>query len=339
MTTSIATNEVQWDAFMLAHGGGFLQSWGWSTFQETLGRKVYRLEIDSSEQGGVHAQCVVIMHPLPFGLQYAYIPRGPIMNLQSKSAIEIVTHELRTKLTADSAVFVRVEWPYMSDHSPISSTDLSQWEFVSVKSVQPADTIVMDLTKNEEALLSSMHSKTRYNIRVAERHGVIVKEGNDIDLFWRMLSETAARDKFHTHSQEHYTKMFSALSQNRGDGSLRMKLVFAEYEGKVIAGAIFLEYGDTVTYLHGASVAAHRNVMAPHLLHWTAIREAKRAGFRRYDFWGVAPSDDASHPWAGVTRFKTGFGGAQESMLGAWELSGNRFWYSLYRYAKRFLHP
>ncbi len=342
LLSTIPANQPEWDAFTLAHGGGFLQSWRWMKFQESLGRETRRFRIDVADDDGkeeVIMQCAMIFHPLPFGLRYVYIPRGPVINLGSSNLDAerrtiTTVRALEKKCAAEHVVFARIEWAFERLNGRISLADLERWGFIATKPVQPMDTTVIDLTQNEEALLAAMHGKTRYNIRVAERHGVTVRESNDVDLFWRMLHETAARDKFHTHSKEHYQKMFDVLSSKSDTGGLRVRLVFAEYNGKAVAGAIFAEFGGTMTYLHGASLAAHRNVMAPHLLHWSAIRDAKRAGFQRYDFWGVAPSDDPAHPWAGVTRFKNGFGGIHETMLGAWELPVNRFWYSVYRYVR-----
>ncbi len=354
MVFTPATNEEQWDAFTLAHGGGFLQSWGWSQFQESLGREVLRLCIDASGPGGQDdtvVQCTLIYHPLPFGRKYAYVPRGPIVKLSGTDQesnireFEIATNALRIKTMNDAAIFTRVEWPFALDATPISPLDIRSWGFRDARSMQPSDTVIMDLTMSEEALLSGMHQKTRYNIRVAERHGVVVREAlmddahfqqHDLDLFWFMLNETAVRDKFHTHEKEYYNKMLEFLCAKNNVGALQLRLFFAEYGGQAIAAAIVVEYGDTVTYLHGASIASQRGVMAPHLLHWTIIRNAKRAGFHKYDFWGVASTDDPEDPWAGITRFKVGFGGKRVRYLGAWELPASRFWYSLYRYAKRF---
>lgn len=356
MLTHTARNEELWDAFVLGNGGGFLQSWGWSQFQEALGRTVYRYRIDEPDQGDAEkethedtiAQFSVILHPLPFGRQYAYIPRGPVLK---GSATETDAHfqtfiaALRELVERENAVFARVEFPYPAVGGPIGREQIEEAGFDQVKSVQPADTIIIDLAKSEDEILAGMHYKTRYNIRVAERHGVVVREaerGNaglfrhDVDLFWSMLDETADRDKFHTHAKKYYETMFDALSEKKHAGLLKVRLVFAEHNGQAVAAAAVAEFGDTLTYLHGASLSSSRQVMAPYLLHWKLLSEAKRKGLAKYDLWGVAPTDEQEHPWAGITRFKRGFGGERISYVGAWELPGNAFWYTLYRYAKRF---
>lgn len=356
MLSHVTRNEEQWDAFVRKHGGGFLQSWGWSQFQEALGRQVYRFRVDrpagmvgGDEHEDTIAQFMLVYHRLPFGRRYAYVPRGPVVAVAdgselARAYLETCNGALREAIRREAAVFARVEWPWQTGDEPAGREDFVRWGFTPVRSVQPADTVIVDLTSSEDDLLAAMHQKTRYNVRVAEKHGVTVRDArhdnahllrHDIDLFWSMLDETAQRDRFHTHPKPYYASMLDVLSTAKG-GGLKVRLVFAEHGGRAIAAALIGEYGDTVTYLHGASISAERRVMAPYLLHWSVMRDAKRDGFRKYDFWGVAPTDDASHPWAGITRFKTGFGGERVGYLGAWELPGDRFWYTLYRYAKRF---
>lgn len=358
MLTHVTRNEEQWDAFVLAHGGGFLQSWGWSHFQEALGRGVYRFRIDmpgraagDTGHGDTVAQFLLVYHPLPLGRKYAYIPRGPVVNTTrgpgvAKGYLETCVEALREKMRQDGSVFARVEWPQEASSAPLGAKDLSRWGFRHAKPVQPSDTSIVDLRQSEDAMLAGMHHKTRYNIRLAERHGVTVREArpenahlwrHDLDVFWAMLGETAERDKFHTHDKRYYATMLDVLSPRKAiEGAMRVRLLFAEHKGQAAAAGLFAEFGDTCTYLHGASVASLRNLMAPYVLHWEAMRAAKGRALGAYDFWGIAPDDDSEHPWAGITRFKRGFGGRRVGYLGAWELPGDAFWYTLYRYAKRF---
>jgi peptidoglycan pentaglycine glycine transferase (the first glycine) len=344
-------DEKSWDDFVLAHDGCFLQSWGWSKFQETLGRDVFRCRISDAPDGQhAVAQFVTITHGLPFGRRYLYIPRGPLVQMTGagdtgRINLETCVRTISARVAETSAIFARVEWPYRKEASPVSAEDMERWDFREAKTMQPADTVIIDLAKDEAALLADMHHKTRYNARVAERHGVTVREAEygdaaaferDFDTFWKLLADTAERDEFHTHERAYYRTLLDTLAPSHTSGRLRVRLFFAMHEGEAIAAALVSEFGGTATYLHGASAHAKRQVMAPYLLHWQIMRQMKSAGMRAYDLWGVAPSDDAAHSWAGITRFKTGFGGTRVSYLGAWELPGNPFWYTLYRYAKRF---
>ena len=328
-----ATRET-WDAFAHAHGGCFLQSWDWAAFQESVGRSVRRREIFAAD-GRKIGQFSAIMNDGPLGLQYLYVPRGPL-GVSGASETKIALSVFTDELSASGAAFARVELPFVISENPFADSDFVAAGFVPAKTMQPAVTSIVNLSESEEALLAAMHSKTRYNIRVGERHGVTVREANhDVAAFAALMKETTERDGFSAHAPSYYEAMLAALQEKTHAAGMRVRLFFAEHEGMPVAAALTAEYGDTVTYLHGASASSMRNLMAPFLLHWTVMKEAKAAGFRKYDFWGVAPTDDAEHSWAGITRFKLGFGGARVSYAGAWELPGKGIWYSLYRYLRR----
>ncbi len=178
----------------------------------------------------------------------------------------------------------------------------------------------------------------------------------DLESFWKLAQKTAKRDRFNYHPKEYYRQMLFFGSQNTVEvrppssatlastsrSDLNVKLIIAEKYGETLAANIVNFFGDTVTYLHGASNYARRELMAPHLLQWRAIQEAKRLGFKYYDFWGIAPISnfgfrisDLKHKWAGITRFKIGFGGEQINHAPALDLIVNNFWYKLYRLAKK----
>jgi len=108
-------------------------------------------------------------------------------------------------------------------------------------------------------------------------------------------------------------------------------MFIAELGGKIIAANMVVFFGDTVTYVHGASSNQYRNIMAPHVLQWRQIQAAKKEGYKYYDFWGVAPEGQEKHHWAGITRFKKSFGGKGVSYLGAYDLILDKFWYTLYK--------
>lgn len=356
MLSHVVRNEEQWNAFVADNGGGFLQSWEWASFQEALGRSVYRFRLDvpmGSEGEGRHedtvAQFLMVYQDLPLGMRYAYLPMGPVVRRgpDQREFFGTCIGAVRDAIAREGAVFARLEPPYPVDDSPVDGGDLRQWGLHTSRPVQPKDTAIVGLGRSEDAILAAMHHKTRYNIRLAERRGVVVREAeyanahlyrHDADLFWMLLGETAARDSFHTHEKRYYDTMLDVLSQRKG-GGLKLRLYFAEHDGDALAAAIVAEFAGTATYLHGASTNRKRNLMAPYLLHWRIMQEAKARGFGRYDLWGIAPSDDPSHPWAGITRFKRGFGGERVSYHGAWELPRERFWYTLYRAAKRIAHP
>ena len=72
--------------------------------------------------------------------------------------------------------------------------------------------------------------------------------------------------------------------------------------------------------------------MAPYLLQWQQILEAKKRGCAEYDFWGINEKK-----WPGVTRFKKGFSGKEVGYPGAFDLIFQPIWYSLYKIVKKIL--
>lgn len=179
-----------------------------------------------------------------------------------------------------------------------------------------------------------MHQKTRYNIRLAQKKGVIIKEGSanpdesaaDLKEFWRLLQATGERDNFRLHPFSHYEKLLKINSTTPGF----IKLFLASYEGKNIAGGIFSFYGDKATYLHGASDNQYRNLMAPYLLQFSLMQKAQKEGYRYYDFYGI---DEKK--WPGVTRFKLGYGGRVFEYLGTSDFILRPFFYRFYELARK----
>ena len=226
------------------------------------------------------------------------------------------------------------------------------------KSYLPIRTIKLDLSLSTEGLLSGMKRKGRYNINLAEKAGVQVKyltgadNGEDLRAavleFYSILKETCARDKFSVHPKEYYEKMLSEL---KGDGLLYL----AKVDGRTIGGIIVAYGKDEAVYYYGASSNESRNLMAPYLLQWRAIRDAKGSGKKMYDFMGVAEprvsgaetsfeqgmsakdvTFDKSDPLYGVSEFKQKFGGYLYSFNKPLDIIVSPFFYRLYNFAKRF---
>lgn len=207
--------------------------------------------------------------------------------------------------------------------------------------IQPPDTVLLDLSKSEEDLLSAMKSKWRYNIHLADKKGVQVKaftandEGfeNAIDIFYDLYKTTAKRDGIAIHSKEYYKDLLS-LSKTVKDAPI-VTLWLATHEDDNLASIITLFSKKEAVYLYGASSNVKRNLMPAYLLQWSAIKKAKEYGSASYDFYGMPPTDDEHHPMYGLYRFKTGFGGTIIHRPGSVDvpLSGV---YKMYTLAERF---
>lgn len=299
-------SQTEWDKKVIDLGGSILQSYVWGQFQQALGYKVHRFDsVDYINQ--------LIELPLLAGKKYYYSPRGPLGNVAAAQA------DIK-KLAADdhNAVFARIE--------PAEAVALPR----SAKDIQPTHDWLLDLTQSEEQLLSGMKPKTRYNINLAERKGVKIREGKKDDLLsvYKLLMETAGRGQFRLHPQEYYWQIWEVLNPDF------VKILIAEYNGTPLACMILTLFGSTATYLHGGSSVRMKEAMAPYLLHWEAIKLSKRLGFAYYDFGGVAPISEANHSWSGISRFKRGFGGFELTFPGAFELVFSPLWYNVYKNAR-----
>ena len=311
---TVLDNVKDWNTFVLEHApksGAFLQSWEWGEFQRAVGREVRRYSTETSA-----AQ--IISYPIRGRFFGWDLHRGPIGNSD-------VLRQIQDDIKKTRGIFLHIEPGYRFE---VLGSRLA-------KNRQPQHTLIVDLSRSEDELLAAMHEKTRYNIRLAERHGVVVEsstpdnQGKLFDEFYNLLRTTAARDRFHLHSATYYRKMMETLPN--------VSIFTARHKDEPLASALVIFFAGTATYLHGASGDRHRNLMAPHLLHWEIMRAAKADGNNSYDFWGIAPPDEPNHPWAGMTRFKMGFCGEVATMPEALELPLHHFWYSIYRLAQRAL--
>lgn len=325
-------DEKEWNGFVAQQSWtSFLQSWQWGEFQRTQGHEVKRFM--GVESTGVSMACQLIRYNRKWGMCYWFAPRGPIFSDEAKPrARELLrfffAEVLKSSVLSGKPLFIRIE-PSLIGREGEGAMPL---RCRRNHSMSPASTIRLDLRQGEEELLAAMHSKTRYNIRVAERHGVLVREATsdqDLEHFLRLTKETATRDGIRAHGDVYLRATYQFL-RNQGIARLRV----AEFEGKILVANMEMAFGDTFTYLHGASSSESRNVMAPVLLQWEAIKTAKAEGYHWYDMYGANPLSKTSYyyksSWEGISRFKQGFGGEQIDFIGTWDLPLNRL---LYKFA------
>lgn len=335
-TLTLIEDQETWDGFIASQPfSQFTQSWAWGALRESLGQKVRRFAF--SDEKGITIAGQLIFYPKRFMKGYWYAPRGPVVRSdlisRSKELLQAFFDDLPDQLNTPS-FFIRCEPPIEADANASLPLPLS---FLRSHAYQPASTSLIDLTRSEDEILAAMHEKTRYNIRLAERKGVIVRlESSDADTeaFFRLNKETAERDHFASHAPVYIRQTYDFLSQ-LGMAAIRV----AVHHGDILATNIEVRYGDTVTYLYGASSSTKRNMMAPFLLHWKAMMEAKEDGYRFYDMYGVNPIEPSSPyfkpSWEGITRFKLGWGGRRVDFIGTWELPSSPRIYHLARMVQK----
>ncbi len=297
--------------------GGFLQSKHWRAFQQELGKVFYLV-------GEKENQILVIENELSLVGKYFYIPRGPIFpgNKKEKQALLEELKEL--------AVKNKVGWIRMEPQIREALEGLNEKFNKAYKNHQPAETLMIDLRKDLKDILAEMKQKTRYNIRLAEKKGVkikVSKNPKDLDIFWKLVQETAQRDGVSFHNKQYYQKMFKAISTDN------LELLIAFKEDQPVGAIIVSFFGGVATYLHGASSDQHRNLMANYFLQWEVIKRAKEKGCLKYDFFGIAVKSNQKK-WTGITRFKQGFCPNCEPVIfpGCYDLILAPFKYWLYRF-------
>ncbi len=321
METKLCQDQRQWQALCeQTKNTEFLQSFAWGEFQRSVGKKPLRLLIGSGPDAiGVQG----FENRLPFGLRYLSCPRIPSLSVQQLQAVRVYAREA-------GYAFVRIE--------PSGACEPVE-DALYRDSLQPQQTMILNLLQTPTELLGRMHAKTRYNIHVAVKKGLEIKNEKQADVFWQLNKQTTVRGRFVSHDRAYYEHMLKCEMTHQ---------LTAYFNDVPVASHILIQYGDTLTYLHGASANEHRNVMGPYMLQWEGIKFGQSLGLSHYDFWGVAPiatgdvpqesfhqfSWHAGHRWSGITKFKAGFGGTYHAYPRAFDLPCDTGPYRRYRLLK-----
>ncbi len=353
----------------------FMQSKEWEEFQKAYGRRVWRIENQ-----------LVIKYNLPLGKGYLCSFRPELNGDNLKSFL----NQCRDIAKSENCIFLHSE--------PQNELGIRNYELGIGKSncLQPRQTLILDISRSEDEILEQMHQKTRYNIRLAEKKGVKIRISDnpkDIDIFWRLAEKTAKRSGFHFHIKKYYQKMMEVLGQKHKILDLIIaykemqnskfppirragKIQNGNEKSEILLAAIIVFYNDQrAIYLHGASNNQYRNLMAPHLAQWIAIKQAKKRRCTEYDFWGVSPLKreipnpksqitnksqipnskieklnhlklnknlkfkikNSGHSWSGITRFKLGFApkGRYVEFPDCYEIPYQKAMYNLYQSYKK----
>lgn len=197
--------------------------------------------------------------------------------------------------------------------------------------ILPSNTIFMNLRQDQDQLLGNMKSKTRYNINLARRKGVQVREVGfeSLEIWYDLYKQTAFRNQFLLHDL-HYFRIVLTARAKGSSSPADVQLLIAEVDGQPLAAMFLIITGNRGTYLYGASASEKRNFMASYALQWRAMQIAKQKGCTEYDFFGVSPDADQSHPMYGLYRFKSGFGGEVYRRMGCWDYPLNKEKYQYY---------
>ena len=349
-------DDCTWDAFVASHPAAhILQTSAWGALKGQFEWRPGRVALHGTNIRGTDKPIQagsLLLYRRAFGLTLAYAPKGPLTDWQDRGQTNALLAEIKAECKRQGAALLKIE-PDLPD-TPANRALLTSYGFrPSQQTVQPPSTILLDISGSEAAILDRMKSKWRYNIRLAERKGVSIREAGRADLptFNALMATTGQRDGFAVHSADYYTKAFDLFVPNYA------AFLFAEFEEQPLGALVVFALGKTAWYLWGASSDRERNRMPNHALQWAAMRWARERGATLYDFWGIPdevgrvalglgrgdgsgiaadelPLDLEAFPthdlW-GVYRFKQGFGGNVVRYVGAWDKPVNEIGYRVYQ--------
>jgi len=346
MSIEFIKDKKIWDNLIVSQGSGFMQSWDWGEFREKNGIDVQRIVVTSrgsclsADRHGV--ACQVEKRKLALGKNYFYVAGAnfqlSIFNFQT------LIEEIKELAKKEKAVFIK--WESLAK-SNINTDKLKKAGFIESKNIQPKDTLVLGLSQTEEEIFQNFHSKHRYNIKLAQKKGVQIKildSDSEFEEFYGLVKKTDERKHIKSFPKKYYKELFEFAKKSvkiKTSPDLEVRF-FGSYFGKnIVAGLVLMTWNNKATYLIGANDYRYRQCMAPHLLQWETIKESKKIGAKEYDFWGIIRKENfesdrefEKHPWAGITRFKSGFGGKTVQFEKTFDYVVSPFWYKLYRSIK-----
>lgn len=343
MQITFIDNRETWDSLLTQLPNPHtLQSWDWGAFKSRWGWQPTRL-LWSTERKMPLAAAQILRRPIPkTPWCLFYVSKGPILAYDDLPLVRQVLHDLESYARTNNALFIKCDPDVPIAFEPSDPTIHPPgkaikhllyergWHYAS-QQIQFKNTVILDLTPSEDVLLAAMKSKWRYNIRLAQRKGIVICQGSltDLEPFYELYAVTSQRDGFLIRPKAYYLDVWGQYLQAH---PRRATLLLAKVDHVPIAGLMLFYFGQTAWYMYGASLDQHRNLMPNHLLQWEAIKAAKSLGCASYDMWGAPDVFAETDPIWGVYRFKKGFGGFTRQGLGAFDFPVHPFRYKLYNY-------
>jgi lipid II:glycine glycyltransferase (peptidoglycan interpeptide bridge formation enzyme) len=291
-----------------------MQSSAWAAFKRSEGYQTARLGL--FDGGRLVGGGSLLNYPAPQTEGFWICPEGPVLPWEEPAAarqgLRQILERVETLAKTHGGIGLRIE-PHLPPPCP---SVLRNWSRAPVD-LNPVHSLVIDLSLRNEELLAQMHPKGRYNLRLAQRHGVEVRQSAsmaDLRQFHALFMETAQRADFFAEPYGFFLNLGASLFPAGG-----AELFLASWSGETLAALLVVTFGRRATYLFGGSSSRHRNVMPAYAAHWAAIQEARRRGCNEYDLYGYDPFGQPDHLYAGFSRFKMQLGGSRRDSIGAYD--------------------
>lgn len=308
--------KLRYNQVIMLKGKSLLQTKEWANFRQTQGWQAHHIDNIS-----------ILEKNLPFGKSFLYAPEVEYRDIEN---LENILEYIKKNVKNTQTIYFRLE--ILDEFDEKICQKLKENGFIkSFEEVQPEWRQIIDISKSEEEILAGMKQKGRYNIRVAQKHGVSVEKSTNIFKFYEIFRETAKRDGFEIRPKQYFEKLMQIFSS-----SGIAELWLAKYNEKTVAAMIAIFYDGKASYLYGASSGEFRQVMAPYLLHWRIIQRAKEKRCQVYDLLAVAPKGIETHKYAGITRFKEQFGGRKVQIVGSYDLVYKPVWYKIFKMVEKY---
>ncbi|KPJ56916.1 hypothetical protein AMJ49_03290 [Parcubacteria bacterium DG_74_2] len=306
----------------------FLNSWNWGEFNKTMGDKIWRLGIyQQQELIGV----VFIIKISAKRGTFLFLPHGPNLKRQAtrdkRQVLKILLEELKKIAKEEKATFIRIAPIWERNEENIKIFKELDFKEAPIH-MHPELTWELSIEKPEEEILKEMRKTTRYLIRQGLKNKDVEisksKKLEDVETFNKLYQETVDRHNFVPFSFDYLKNEFLVFLTDD-----QIMIFLGKYKGEVVSSAMVVFWQKIAFYHQGASSSKYPKIPVSYLLQWEAIKEAKKRGCRLYNFWGIAPTEDPKHPWAGLTLFKKGFGGYKKEYVKTQDLSRSKnYWLS-----------
>ncbi len=309
-----------------------IQSWEWGEFKEKSGNIVKRWGVFNNENKLSSV----------FQVFYRKIPKTNLTvancskcSLPEKTIVEKIKEESRKQKTVFVKFepdFIQKKWENIKgeiqpEPEVLKEIDLKNLGLKKAKKALFSQySFVLNLNKSEEDLLSAMEKRTRYNIHLAQKSGVVVEEATNesgLEEFIKLFEQTQKRAKFYMHAPAYFKDMFKILAS-----AGIIKILLAKYHGQVLNAKILFIWKNRLFCPYGASSKEFLNLKAANLIYWEIIRFGKKIGCESFDMWaGLGPKKNSKHPWQGFHDFKTGYAPDLVEYVGSWDLVLKGFLY------------